>query len=131
MADGFSVESGLGLGGGLGEEDQEELVRLLALRAGGLKEAAQDAMILQAAGRAGALDHFAHDDHGAQTALGLVIGGWDARMAEASEEMLLFRAGQALAEGVGPGGAQCAVSNHSLVRFKRAIWSDVIHCKTL
>ena len=75
--EGISVESGLGLGGILGEEVEEEAVRFLALALGGFEQAAQDAVVLQALIGASALDDFAHDDHRAQTALSLIFGGRD------------------------------------------------------
>jgi len=57
-----------------GEEGLEEAERFFALAAGGFKQAAQDAVILQSVLAAGSLDDFAHDDHGPQAALGLVVG---------------------------------------------------------
>ena len=100
-AQGFAIESRLSLDGRFGEEVQEELVRFVALAACGFKEAAQDAVVLQALIGASALDDFAHEDHRAQTALSLIVGGRDVGPAKASEEEFLFGAQQTFAEGFG------------------------------
>ena len=105
-AEGFAIESGLGLGGVQGQKILKEAVRDFSLALSGFKEAAEDAVILETFGRAGALDDFAHDDHGAQTPLGLIVGGRDVGTAEAGEEEILFGAGQAFAKGFGSGVAQ-------------------------
>ena len=78
----------------------EELVRLFALSSRGFKQTAQDTVVLQSFIGARALNDLAHDDHGAQAALGLVVGGWDIGPSEASEEVLLLRSPQSLAEGL-------------------------------
>jgi hypothetical protein len=85
---------------------EKELVGLPALAAGGFKEAAQDAVVFQSVNRTGTLDDSAHDHHGAQTTLGLVVGGRNPGAVEAGEEELLFLAPQALAKGLGAGVAQ-------------------------
>ena len=102
----MTVESLLGLGGVFGEEVEEETMRFFALASGGFKEAAQDGVVFQACLGTGSLDGFTHDDHGAEAALGLVVGGRDVGVAEAGEEELLFRAVEALAKGFGSGVAQ-------------------------
>ena len=100
-----AIKSGLSFRGVFGKQVHEELVGFFALAACGFKQAAQDAVIFQSFLRAGAVDDFAHDDDRAQTALGLIIGGRDVGPAEAGEELLLLRAGEAFAEGLGFGVA--------------------------
>ncbi len=85
-------------------------MRLFALSACGFKQAAQDTVVLQSLIRARALDDLTHDDHGAQTALGLVVGGRDVGPSEASKEVLLLRSQQAFAEGFGFGITQRAAA---------------------
>jgi hypothetical protein len=94
------------LGGIIGEEVLEEKVRFLALASGGFKEAAHDGVILESFGSAGALDDPAHNDHGAEGALGVVVGGRDVGTAKAGEEEFLFGAQQAFAKGFGLGVAE-------------------------
>jgi len=62
------------LDGVLGEEIQEETMGLFALAPGRFHEAAQDTVVFQPLARTGALDASAHDDDGAQTALGFRAG---------------------------------------------------------
>ena len=102
----MSVEGGLSLGGGVGKEILKEAVNLFTLPSGGLQEAAQDAVVFQALVGAGALNHSAHDHHGAQTALGQVIGGRNLWVAETGEEEFLFLARKPLAKALGSGIAQ-------------------------
>ena len=68
-------------------------------------------MIFQPVLGAGSQDDFAHDDHGPQTALGLVVGGRDVGPAEAGEELLSLRAQEAFAEGLGFGVVQRLAAN--------------------
>ena len=88
----MSVEGGLSPRGVFGKEILKAEVNLFALSPGGLKEAAQDAVVFQALVGAGTLNHPAHDHHGAQTALGQVVGGRDLRAAKAGEQEFLFLA---------------------------------------
>ena len=103
---GISVERSLGVNGGFGEEVQEEVLGFFALAASGFEEAAQDAMVFQTFVGARALDDPAHDDHGAQTALGLIVGRGDVGTAKAGEEKFLFLAQETLAKALGAGMAQ-------------------------
>jgi len=86
------VEGGLSLWGVFGKEILKAEVNLFALSPGGLKEAAQDAVVFQALVGAGTLNHPAHDHHGAQTALGQLVGGRELRAAKAGEQEFLFLA---------------------------------------
>ena len=76
-------------------------MRFYPLPAGGFLQAAQDAVIFQPARSAGAVDDFAQNDDRAQTALGLVVGRGHLGPAEASEEVFLLRAQEALAKTFG------------------------------
>ena len=78
----------------------------VALALGGFEEAADDAVVFQPFGGAGILDYAAPDDDGTQTALGLIVGGWDLGMFEAGAEAFLLRAEPTLAKGFGPRMAQ-------------------------
>lgn len=97
----FAVQGFLSLHGAFGEQLPEEVVWLFALTAGRFVQAAQDAVIFQTFGGSGAVYDFAHDHHGSQAALGLIIGWRDAGATKAGKEVLLFRSQQALAKGLG------------------------------
>jgi len=118
-----TIEGGLGLGGVLGEEREEERVGRLALPACGLKEAAQDAVILQSLGGAGAMDDFVQDHHRAQTALGLIVGGRDVGVAEAGEEVRLLGAQQPLTKGLRLGVAQGAARTAAIAAAPKGVGS--------
>ena len=101
-----AVEGRLGLGRVCGEEVQEETMRFLALASGSFKEAAQDGMVFQALVGTGSLDDFAHDDHGAEAALGLIVGRRDMGASKAGEEEFLLVAQEALTKGLASRMAQ-------------------------
>ena len=102
----MSVEGGLSLGGALGKEILKENVGLLALSPSGLKEAAQDAVVFQSLVGTGALDNSAHDDDGAQTSLGLIVGRGDMGTSKTGEEEFLLVAQEALTKGLASRMAQ-------------------------
>ena len=105
-----AIESGLGLGGVVGEEVEEEVLGFLALATSGFKKASQDGVIFQSFRGASGLDDLAHDDDGSEAALGLVIGGRNIGTAEAGEEVVLFRTEEALAKSLWFGMAERVVA---------------------
>src|SRR5881628_2338201 len=92
------IESGLGLGGAFVKKVLEKPVGLFALAAGRLLEAVENALIFQPFRPAGALENFAHDDQGAQAALGLIVSRRHAVVAQKGEHLLLFGSYQPLTE---------------------------------
>ena len=78
--------------GVLGKDRLKSLAHFLSLPFGGFHQAAQHAVVFQSFIGAGAVNDVAHDDHGAQAALGVVVCGRNMRMLEASEEEILLLA---------------------------------------
>ena len=85
----------------------------VALALGGFEEAADDAVVFQPFGGAGILDYAAPDDDGTQTALGLIVGGWDLGMFEAGAEAFLLRAEQTLIGVIRPKQTEVVIDSRT------------------